>query len=228
VGISRSRSPTGSATLLDEVLAFKITGEKDAYSRIGSGVADPTAGGRRRARSAPVGGQADNPAAAGWMTGGSYLVARKIRMEIESWDTGPLTDQERTFARHKSTGAPITGGDKLTSVENRITDPVTGDPVVGVNAHIRLASREQNGGIRLLRRGYDYTDGQDPVTGELAAGLLFIAFQCDPHAQSKLLQTRLARSDLLNEYIAHIGGGLRVCPPGLSSAGDWFGKNLFG
>ena len=35
---------------------------------------------------------ADNPAAAGWMTGGSYLVARKIRMEIESWDTDPLTD----------------------------------------------------------------------------------------------------------------------------------------
>ena len=171
---------------------------------------------------------ADNPAAAGWMTGGSYLVARKIRMEIESWDTDPLTDQERIFARHKITGAPITGGDELTAVDYGKTDPVTGDPVVDVNAHIRLASPEQNGGIRLLRRGYNYTDGQDPDTGKLAAGLFFIAFQRDPHAQFKLLQTRLGRSDLLNEYIAHIGGGLWACPPGVSAPGDWFGKRLFG
>src|SRR5664279_1568519 len=107
-------------------------------------------------------------------------------MEIESWDTGPLTDQERTFARHKSTGAPITGGDELTPVDHRITSPVTGDPVVGVNAHIRLASPEQNGGIRLLRRGYDYTDGQDPDNGKLAAGLFFIAFQRNPQTQFKV------------------------------------------
>ena len=39
---------------------------------------------------------------------------------------------------------------------------------------------EENGGVRILRRGYNYTDGQDPVTGKLAAGLFFIAFQRDP------------------------------------------------
>lgn len=38
------------------------------------------------------------------MGNGSYLVARKIRMEIESWDTDPLTDQERIFARNKTRG----------------------------------------------------------------------------------------------------------------------------
>ncbi len=171
---------------------------------------------------------ADNDAQAGWMAGGSYLVARKIRMEIESWDTDPLTDQERIFARHKVSGAPITGGDELTDVDYEKNDPGTGELVVDVNAHIRLASPEQNGGIRLLRRGYNYTDGQDPDTGKLAAGLFFIAFQRDPHAQFKVLQTRLGRSDLLNEYIAHIGGGLWACPPGVSAPGDWFGKNLFG
>jgi deferrochelatase/peroxidase EfeB len=79
----------------------------------------------------------------------------------------------------------------------------------------------------LLRRGYNYTDGQDPDTGKLAAGLFFIAFQRDPQAQFKALQTRLGRSDLLNEYIAHIGGGLWACPPGVSGPGDWFGKALF-
>jgi deferrochelatase/peroxidase EfeB len=62
---------------------------------------------------------------------------------------------------------------------------VTGDPVVDVNAHIRLASLEQHGGIRLLRRGYNDIYDQDPDTGKLAAGLCFIAFQRDPHAHSR-------------------------------------------
>ncbi len=173
-----------------------------------------------------VAGATGQPAAAtGWMAGGSFLVARKIRMEIESWDTDPLADQERIFGRSKATGAPLTGGDEFAPVDYAATGP-TG-PAIDVNAHIRLASPEQNGGIRLLRRGYNYTDGQDPDTGKLAAGLFFIAFQRDPHAQFKALQTRLGRSDLLNEYIAHIGGGLWACPPGVSGPGDWFGKALF-
>jgi deferrochelatase/peroxidase EfeB len=166
------------------------------------------------------------PAGAGWMTDGSYLVARKIRMEIEAWDTDPLTDQERIFARNKVTGAPITGGDEFTPFDFGKTT-ASGEPVIDIDAHTRLASPEQNGGIRLLRRGYNYTDGQDPDTGKLAAGLFFIAFQRDPQAQFKALQTRLGRSDLLNEYIAHIGGGLWACPPGVSGPGDWFGKSLF-
>ena len=163
---------------------------------------------------------------AAWMSGGSYLVARKIRMEIESWDTDPLTDQERIFARNKVTGAPLTGGDEFTPVDYSKTDDA-GELVVNIAAHIRLSAPEQNNGIKLLRRGYNYTDGQDPDTGKLAAGLFFIAFQRDPQAQFKVIQSRLGRSDLLNEYIAHIGGGLWACPPGVSGPGDWFGKSLF-
>ena len=162
----------------------------------------------------------------GWMVGGSYLVARKIRMEIESWDTDPLTDQERIFARNKTTGAPLTGGEEFTPVDFSKTDEA-GELVVSIDAHIRLAAPEQNNGIKLLRRGYNYTDGQDPDTGKLAAGLFFIAFQRDPQAQFKVIQSRLGKSDLLNEYIAHIGGGLWGCPPGVSGPGDWFGKSLF-
>ena len=42
-----------------------------------------------------------------------------------------------------------------------------------------------------------------------------------------MIQTRLGKTDLLNEYIAHIGGGLFACPPGVREPGDWFGKALF-
>ncbi|MTD16194.1 deferrochelatase/peroxidase EfeB [Nakamurella sp. YIM 132087] len=161
-----------------------------------------------------------------WMNGGSYLVARKIRMEIESWDTDDLEDQEKIFGREKSSGAPLTGGEEFTAIDfNRTGDD--GEPVIDINSHVRLSSPEANGGVRLLRRGYNYTDGQDPDTGKLAAGLFFICYQRDPHAQFKVVQARLGSTDLLNEYIAHIGGGVWACPPGVTAAGDWFGKRLF-
>ena len=161
-----------------------------------------------------------------WMTNGSYLVARKIRMDIEVWDAESLTEQERVFGRTKVSGAPLSGGGEFTPIDYAKTSDA-GALVVDADAHVRLASPEQNGGVRLLRRGYNYTDGQDPDSGKLAAGLFFVAFQRDPHAQFRVLQTRLGTSDLLNEYITHIGGGLWACPPGISRQGDWFGGALF-
>ena len=160
-----------------------------------------------------------------WMRGGSYLVARKIRMEIEHWDVDPLSDQQKIFGRVKASGAPLTGGQEFTPIDFSAKDSA-GEPVIDVAAHVRLASPEENKGVRILRRGYNYTDGQDPVTGKLSAGLFFIAYQKDPHTQFKVLQARLGQFDLLNEYIAHVGGGVWAVPPGVSAAGDWFGKAL--
>ena len=40
-----------------------------------------------------------------WMNGGSYLVARRIRMFVESWDRDRLGDQNAVFGRDKATGA---------------------------------------------------------------------------------------------------------------------------
>ncbi len=42
-----------------------------------------------------------------WMLGGSYLVTRRIRMRIESWDRAALDEQEAVIGRSKVTGAPI-------------------------------------------------------------------------------------------------------------------------
>ena len=101
-----------------------------------------------------------------------------------------------------------------------------GTPVIPVHAHIRLASPDTNAGVRLLRRGYSFTDGIDPVTGELDAGLYFICFRRDPRTGFVAVQRQLAQADALNEYIRHTGSGVFACPPGAAQSDD-VGSRLF-
>ena len=169
-----------------------------------------------------VGAETDQP----WMTGGSYLVARRIRMLIESWDTDSLTDQERVFGRIKSTGAPLTGKAEFDVPDYRAKG-ADGALVIDREAHIRLAAPVNNSGLRLLRRGYSYTDGIDSSTGLLDAGLFFLAYQKDPRTQFIPLQDRLAHLDALNEYIRHTGSAVFAVPPGLSPPADCYGNNHY-
>ncbi len=160
-----------------------------------------------------------------WMKGGTYLVTRRIRMLIESWDTDFLADQENVIGRFKTTGAPLTGKKEFDPPDFGARQ---GDSyVIPATAHVRLAAPEANGGLKILRRGYSFTDGIDPNTGLLDAGLFFIAFQKNAHEQFVKIQTALGQHDALNEYIRHTSSALFAIPPGLSAAGDWWGKKLF-
>jgi len=102
-----------------------------------------------------------------------------------------------------------------------------GKPVIPEDAHVRLASATENDGVRILRRGYSFTDGVDQSLGELEAGLFFIAFQRDPEKQFVALQRKLGQFDALNEYIQHVGSALFLCPPGLPAGTTW-AEQLFG
>ncbi|MEU6173731.1 iron uptake transporter deferrochelatase/peroxidase subunit [Streptantibioticus parmotrematis] len=161
-----------------------------------------------------------------WMRDGSYLVARRIRMLIESWDTDSLADQQNVFGRFRTSGAPLTGHGEFDTPDLNAKGH-DGQPVISAGAHIRLASPSSNNGQKILRRGYSYTDGIDATTGLLDAGLFFLAYQKDPRKQFVPIQTRLGRQDNLNEYIRHTGSALFAVPPGLKGAGDWWGKSLF-
>jgi deferrochelatase/peroxidase EfeB len=159
-----------------------------------------------------------------WLRGGSYLVARKIRIFVENWDRDYLQDQENVIGRSKVAGAPLSGGTEFTTPNFHAKAADGLGTAIPAHAHIRLASFENNGGTRILRRGYSFTDGIDPQRGTLLGGLFFIAFMKNP-SQFIKLQNALA-SDALNEYIQHTGSGVFACPPGLQR-GQSYGDGLF-
>ncbi|MFG1666427.1 iron uptake transporter deferrochelatase/peroxidase subunit [Streptomyces sp. Y7] len=159
-------------------------------------------------------GEKDGPE---WMAGGSYLVARRIRMHIETWDRTSLQEQEDIIGRDKGEGAPV---GKAKERDKPFLKAMLPD------AHVRLAHPESNDGATILRRGYSFTDGTDGL-GRLDAGLFFLAYQRDPRTGFIRIQRNLA-IDSLNEYIQHVGSALFAVPPGVRDKDDWWGSTLFG
>jgi deferrochelatase/peroxidase EfeB len=160
-----------------------------------------------------------------WMAGGSYLVARKIRMTIEIWDRQVLREQQRVIGRDKGEGAPLSGGTEFTALDLTKTSS-DGSTGIDERAHVRLAHASSNNGAVLLRRGYNFVDGNDEL-GRLSAGLFFIAFQRDPRTQFVPIQRNLSGHDAMNEYVQHVGSGIFAVPPGAVSGG-YVGQTLLG
>jgi deferrochelatase/peroxidase EfeB len=162
-------------------------------------------------------------AKAAWLAGGSYLIARKINMHIETWDRTSLAEQEQIVGRDKRDGAPLSGGGEFTHPDFSAKG---GDhtPLIPTDSHVRLAHPSQNNGVRILRRGYNFADGNDEL-GRLSAGLFFLAFVRDPDTQYIPLQTRLSRDDSMMEYLQHTGSGIFAVPPG-ARPGGYVGETL--
>jgi deferrochelatase/peroxidase EfeB len=168
---------------------------------------------------------ADQNGDSNWLSGGSYLVARRISMKIEPWDRTPLREQENLIGRTKGTGAPLSGGTEFSPMDFDMKG--RGDlPIVAEDSHIRMAHPTQNNGVRLLRRGYNFTDGTDGL-GRLDAGLFFIAFVRDPAKQYIPMQTKMSKQDGLMEYLQHTGSALFAVPPGVLKPGGFVGDTLF-
>ncbi|MHA6796696.1 iron uptake transporter deferrochelatase/peroxidase subunit [Pseudonocardia bannensis] len=159
-----------------------------------------------------------------WMAGGSYLVARRIRMHIEIWDRTSLSEQEIIVGRTKGEGAPLGRAAEFDTADFSAKG-ADGEPVIATEAHIRLASAESLGGVKILRRGYNFVDGTDGQ-GHLDAGLFFIAFVRDPATQFVPMQRALSTKDVMMEYLEHTGSAVFACPPGLGP-GSYWGQALF-
>jgi deferrochelatase/peroxidase EfeB len=164
----------------------------------------------------------DGPA---WMTGGTYLVARRIRMHIEIWDRTSLTEQEAIVGRSKGAGAALGQVDEFDPIDLHVRG-AGGLPLIADDSHVRLANSESLGGVKILRRGYNFTDGSDGL-GHLDAGLFFIGFNRDTRKQFIPMQHNLASKDKMMEYLEHTGSGHFAVPPGAKQGGYW-GETLFG
>jgi deferrochelatase/peroxidase EfeB len=165
----------------------------------------------------------DNPRER-WLSGGSYLVARRINMTIETWDRQPLSEQERVIGRSKAEGAPLSGGTEFSQPDFSLTGRAD-QPLIAPDAHVRLVHPDANGGAQMLRRGYNFVDGSNGL-GRLDAGLFFLAYVRDPRTHYIPVQNKIARGDGLSEYLQHTGSGLFAVPPG-ASAGGYVGQPLF-
>jgi deferrochelatase/peroxidase EfeB len=169
-----------------------------------------------------------------WLRGGTYVVVRRIRMALEHWDRTKVSFQEQTIGRHKYSGAPLGLRDEFAPLGLDRND-ADENPVIAEGAHVRLANAAENGTAEMLRRGYSYNDGVNFTAErwppwrqgmEYDAGLLFIAYQADPRTAFIKSFEKMAKFDMLNQYVTHTGGGLFVCPPG-ARPGEFIGQGLF-
>jgi deferrochelatase/peroxidase EfeB len=159
-----------------------------------------------------------------WLAGGTYLIARRIKMLFDVWDATSLEGQERAVGREKASGAPLGQDDEYAPVD--LEAQSNGEPLIPNDAHIRLASPRNNGGERILRRGYSFSEPTEPGSGEIDAGLFFISFQRDPRRQFVPVQQRLSESDALSRHLLHTSSAVFACPPGCKPGG-FVGEGLF-
>ncbi len=173
-----------------------------------------------------------------WLRGGSYVVARRIRISLEHWDRTELDFQEQVIGRRKVSGAPLSARegaeDEFAPLDLDAAD-ADGNPVIPQNSHVRLAAAASNGGAQILRRSYSYNDGLS-FTAErwppwrqgmmLDAGLLFVCYQRDPREGFIRLFGPMSKLDMMNQFTTHVGGGVFACPGGVRP-GEFIGQRMF-
>ncbi|MFI9239110.1 iron uptake transporter deferrochelatase/peroxidase subunit [Streptomyces sp. NPDC053079] len=165
----------------------------------------------------------DRTGADAWMAGGSYVVFRRIRMLLDSWDNLTVAQQEKVIGRRKSDGSPLSGGTEKTRADLEKIGP-DGALAIAGDAHVRVASPASNRGAAMLRRAFSYHDGfRDD--GAPDAGLLFIAWQADPMKGFVPVQRKLDRGDGLSRFLRHEASGLFAVPGGCAE-GEYVGQKL--
>ncbi len=169
-----------------------------------------------------------------WMRGGSYVVARRIRIALEHWDRMNAAFQEQTVGRHKLSGAPLGGTHEFDKADYDAVDK-DGNPVIPENAHVRLAAAVNNDGAQILRRPYSYNDGANFTAErwppwrqevEFDAGLFFLCYQRDVRTGFIKIFNKMSKFDMMNQFVTPTGSALFACPGGVAEGG-FIGQRLF-
>lgn len=150
-----------------------------------------------------------------WFGGGTTLVLRRIRAEMDTWDELDRASKELVVGRRLGSGAPLTGTRETDEPDFAAT--VNGITVIPENSHIALAHHRTDS-EQFLRRPYNYDDVPD--AGRISdSGLLFLAYQRDPATQFVPVQQRLADFDALNPWTTPVGSAVFAILPGVAEGG---------
>lgn len=161
----------------------------------------------------------------GWLTGGTGLVVRRIRMDLDKWDRLDRGGREQSVGRTLGNGAPLTGVEEHDEPDFEAKTAI-GFPVIPEFSHVRRA-RSDDATERIFRRAYNYDVPPAAGEGVSESGLVFVAFQADVARQFTPLQRRLDELDLLNEWTTPIGSAVFAVPPGCAPGG-YIGETLLG
>lgn len=156
-----------------------------------------------------------------WLAGGTLMVLRRIRMNLDTWDELDRQSRELTVGRRLDNGAPLTGRRETDPPDLQMTRD--GIPVIPPNSHVALAHR-RSPEEQFLRRGYNFDD--PPGLGRTSdSGLIFVTYQRDIDRQFVPVQHRLAQFDALNRWTTPVGSAVFVVPPGVQPGG-YLGEQL--
>lgn len=175
-----------------------------------------------------------------WMTGGAWaggtsLVVRRIRMNLDKWDELDRDGREQAIGRRLSNGSPLTG--RLEHDEPDFSAVSSaGFPVIPEFSHMARARGGQHAKETIFRRSYNYDEsamagsvggsGSDADARSVSdSGLIFTSFQADVTKQYVPIQQRLADVDILNEWTTPIGSAVFAVPPGCER-GSFLGAPL--
>jgi len=154
-----------------------------------------------------------------WFEGGTTVVVRRIRMDLDDWDRLTRDEQEAALGRRLASGAPLHGSQERDPVDLRRLPP---------GSHVAVAHPSANGFRRIFRKGVNWTDERLAADGPVVeSGLLFLSFQADVARQFVPVQQHLDRADALNRWTTATGSAEFAVLPGLQP-GRWLGQGLIG
>lgn len=152
-----------------------------------------------------------------WAVGGTQLVLRRIKMNLDTWDRLSTVQKEQVIGRKLSNGAPL-GKTEETDFPDFDAVDENGLKVIPTFAHIRKASGSPD--EQFFRRPFNYE-----VAG-VEAGLLWTAYCSNISKQYLPIQQRLDTGDLLNMWTTPVGSAVFFIPRGFKK-GEILASELF-
>ncbi|HLQ81332.1 MAG TPA: Dyp-type peroxidase [Brachybacterium sp.] len=164
----------------------------------------------------------------GPFAGGTSMVIRRIRMDLDGWDEVDRTAREQSTGTRLDDGAPLTGGTEDSDADFS-AETANGFPVIGEFSHMRRANGIDDGEHQeIFRRPYNYDTAPPPGGDAISeAGQIFVSFQADLPGQFLPIQRRLDELDLLNQWTTPIGSAVFAIPPGCAE-GEHLGQSVLG